>query len=75
MVDEEAAVEVIDLVLNADGEQAVGVELEARAVAIECPHPDSICTSHGFEESRDGETALVHLFLTLAIDDLRVDKA
>src|SRR5690242_13983565 len=42
VVHEQLAVEMVDLVLDADREQAVGVELQGLALRVQRPHPDAL---------------------------------
>src|SRR5262245_4809369 len=73
VIDEQLALEMIHLVLDAHGEQPLGVELERLAGAIERTHADALGTGHLLVDSGDRQTALFHLLVAEARDDLRID--
>ncbi len=68
IVDEEFALEVVALVLNADGQHAVGHEFERLAVSIECAYPDVVRALDQLVETGDGEAPFLGLLLTLRGD-------
>lgn len=74
VIDEELAVEMVNLVLDADGEQSVGLEFLSLAVAVECAHPHALGAGHGLVEAGHRETAFFHLLLALARENLGVDQ-
>ena len=53
MVDEQTAIQVIDLVLDTYREQPVGLDSERLAVDVQCSNPDAFCPSYRLEYSRD----------------------
>src|SRR5687768_2958315 len=62
VVDEQLAVEMIDLVLNAHGEQPVGVELDLLAVAVQGTHADLLRARHLVEVTRHRQATFLRLF-------------
>ena len=61
VVDEQLAVEMIHLVLDAHGEQAVGVELDLLAVAVERAHADLVGARDLVEDARHRQAAFLGL--------------
>ena len=59
MVDEQLAVEVVDLVLEADSEHAIGLDLLRLAVAVEIGDADLGRALDLGEILRDGQAALL----------------
>ena len=74
VIDEQLAVQVIHLVLDADGQQAVGPQLLRLALAVEEAHGDLVGAVHVGEDAGHGQAAfLVHLFAGL-VAQLRIDE-
>src|SRR6185437_12073054 len=74
IVDEELAVDVVHLVLNADGEQLLAVTLEDVAVAVLGAHPDLRGALDLIEVSGHREAPFLGRDLAFAREDLRVDE-
>ena len=74
VVDEQLAVEMIDLVLDAHGEQPVRVELDLLAVAIERSHADLLGARHLVVDTRHRQAAFLRLLDAFAREDLRIDQ-
>ena len=75
MIDEQFAVEMVDLVLEAGGEQALGLDLAALVVAVEIAHPDlrrarDLLVIFGHRQA----AFLVDRFLFRGFDDLRIGE-
>ena len=60
VIDEQFAVEVVDLVLDAYREQTVGLHLEGLAVAIERPDADAFGAGDLVVVAGHGQAALLH---------------
>src|SRR5881227_2084444 len=74
VVDEQLAVEVIDLVLDTHRQDVVVIALERRAGAILCAQPDLRRALHFIENPRHRQTPFLAARLPLAREDLRVDE-
>src|SRR6185437_3396677 len=74
VVDEELAVEVIHLVLDADGENLLAVPLEEVAVAVLGTDTDPRGALHLLEIAGNGKAALLRGDLALPGQNLRVDE-
>src|SRR6185436_17630875 len=74
ILDEDLALEMVHLVLDARGQEARGVEREARPVAVEGGHRDALGALDVVIDSRDREATLLVHGETLAASDLRVDE-
>ena len=72
-VEQEHAVEVVDLVLDHAGEQVVTLHDDLGAVEVDAAHRDPLGPDHLEPEARDGEAALVGQHLTLGLHDHGVD--
>src|SRR5262249_20189832 len=75
VVDEELAVEVVHLVLDAHGEQAFGIELERNAFTIECAHAHALRTYDAFVEAGHRKAPLLESLRPVPNDDLRIDES
>src|SRR5207302_8319150 len=74
-IEKELALQVVNLVLNADGIEARGVQLNGLAVTIEVFHPHPDRTSYLAAEPVDAETSLPALGGHRRVaQDLRVDQ-
>ena len=74
VVDEDRALEVVGLVLQGDGEQLVGLDLELLARVVERADPDLGRAVDVLGLARDGEAALGVGRLPLGPDDDRIDE-
>src|SRR5690606_28746103 len=75
VIDEQPALEVIHLVLDALREQALRVELERLAVAVERPDLDSLGSLDVLVEPGNGQTALLVGLAAVGGQDFRIDEA
>ena len=74
MFDENFSLEVIHFVLDANGEQPVGIELKRFALSVQCPHRDVLSTFHFFKNTRYRQTAFLAVRGATAGDYFRVDE-
>lgn len=75
MVDEQATVEVVDFVLDADGEQAVGLDFPFLVVAVEKPDPHPVRALDVLVIVRDRQAAfLVDLQFVGGPGDFRIGQ-
>ena len=65
---------MIDLVLQADGEQTVGLDLKDLAVEIERTYPDAFAALHCFVDAGHGQTPFLTLACAVPRENFRVDK-
>src|SRR5690606_29551679 len=75
IVDEQLALEVIHLVLDALREQPVRLELERLAVLVERPDLDPLGPLDELVQPRDGQTPLLEALAAVRGEDFRVDEA
>src|SRR5688500_4849132 len=73
-VDHQHAVEVIELVLHGDGEEAVGVDLEDLAIDAHRADADGRRAIDVLDHAGEREAALFPSDLTVALHDLRIDE-
>jgi hypothetical protein len=74
VVDHQHALEVIVLVLDGDGEQALRLELERLALAVLRPDTDALCTVDLLVDAGERQAPLLPRHLARPLDDLRVDE-
>ena len=75
MLDEQDAVQMVDLVLDAHGQQAIGIDGEGLAVEIQRRDGDGVGPLHLVVDAGDGQTAfLVGLQRVALSDDFGVDE-
>ena len=74
VVDEQLAVEVVDLVLDTHRQDVVVIALERLAAAILRAQPDLRRALHFIEDPRHRQTPLLAARFPLAREDLRVDE-
>src|SRR5690606_37561032 len=70
IVDEQFAVEMIDLVLDAHRQQSLGLDLEWLSFPVERPHPDPLGPPDGFVEARYRQAALVVFAQMFRVENL-----
>jgi hypothetical protein len=74
VVHEYTALEVVHLVLQADGQEATCLEVEELAVGILGPAPNVLETRHAFVDTGDRETTLFERRFSGALEDFRIDE-
>src|SRR5690606_15883337 len=74
VVDEQPAVEVVDLVLDADREQAVGLAFDGVAVAVEVAHLHALGALHVLVDIGHGQAAFLHDLDAFLLEDLGIDE-
>jgi hypothetical protein len=72
MLDEDLALEVIHLVLDADGEQTLRFQRERVSILVEGPHLDALGALDQLVDPRHRETALFDVRNPLRVDDDRL---
>jgi hypothetical protein len=74
VVDEDLSLQVIQLVLDAYREEAVGLELERLAVTVERAHGDTLGALHLVEDARHRQAAFLAFLGARRCDDLGIDE-
>src|SRR5690606_15593916 len=74
LVDHQHAVQVIELVLDRDGQQAVRLELERATVSIEGAHRDALGALDLFTHPGEREASLAPRLRAARLDDLGIDE-
>src|SRR5690606_22644301 len=74
MIDEDLAVEVVDLMLDAGREQTGRLELERAAVAVERAHAHAPRAHDRLEDARHRQASFLHDLLAVGLDDLGIHE-
>ncbi len=75
VVDKQLALQVVDFVLDTNGQQALGLQREGVAVQVQGLYRNLFRALHIGEYIRYRQAALPHLLLTFPIRDFRIDQA
>lgn len=65
---------MVDLMLQADGHQLIGRQLEALAVLVLGADADMLCSGNQRAVIRNGQTAFLDAGIALFEQDFRIDK-
>jgi hypothetical protein len=74
IIHEQLAVQVIDLVLDAHRQQAIGIQLEGLAVAVQGAHLDALGALNLLEEARHRQAAFLHFLDAVPLQYLGIDE-
>jgi hypothetical protein len=74
VIDEQNAVQVVDLVLNCACFEVFGLDPNPFVSELRGLDHDALCSVHIAENVRNGETAFLTPFLSFALDDFGVDQ-
>src|SRR4051812_49205304 len=73
VLDEYLALEVVELMLDANRQQSLCLQGERGAVLVECTHLHALCALHELIDPGQRKTAFFDIRNAGCIDDLRID--
>ena len=68
------AIQMVDFMLQADREQAVGMQFERLALPVKRAQGDLLCACHFLVNAGYRQTAFLAGFFTFPVEDFRVDE-